>query len=141
MALSIEEIRELKNNKKRKWGKDLINHLNPYFSEGYRYEKIIVILKSEYNITMNIDELTHLKNKYYNKSKVKERKKNINFEEQETITSNSEEIRQNKESTINNIFDEKDILQEINQKAEVLSKQRGDNANNDFKNKFLKNKK
>jgi hypothetical protein len=37
MIRTIEEIRRLKMEGKRKWGKDLLEYLKPYFDAGRTY--------------------------------------------------------------------------------------------------------
>lgn len=49
---------------KRKWGKDLLEFLKPYFDAGRTYEEIIIILSSEYNIDLDLNEFKNLKFRY-----------------------------------------------------------------------------
>lgn len=49
---------------KRKWGKDLLEFLKPYFDAGRTYEEIIIILSSEYDINFDLNEFKNLKFRY-----------------------------------------------------------------------------
>ena len=68
MIRTIEEIRQRKNEGKKKWGKDLLEFLTPYFDAGRTYDEIVLILDKNYNIQIDSVSLRNLKSKH-NKNK------------------------------------------------------------------------
>lgn len=64
MIRTIEEIRQRKSEGKKKWGKDLLEFLNPYFDAGRTYDEIVLILDKNYNIQIDSVSLRNLKSKH-----------------------------------------------------------------------------
>lgn len=83
---TIEEIKKLKDENRRKWGKDLIAYLKPFFDEGRTYLEIIEILRT-HGIEINKSELGNLKFRYGNLKQQKEEKQ---FGFREKVVENSD---------------------------------------------------
>lgn len=69
MLLTIDRIKQLKQQGKNKWGKALANYLKPHFDNNERLDAIQELLVSEYGIEMSLTNLQKLKSNHYNKPK------------------------------------------------------------------------
>lgn len=124
IMIDIEEIKHRINKGKRKWSSSLIDFIQPKLNDGYTYEYISNWLKIEHNIEISPTKLMYYK--FHNKKASGENKREV-----------SQPSARKEERAIPN---ERDFLKEINEKSEILSKERKAVENNDFKNKFLKDK-
>jgi hypothetical protein len=112
---------------KRKWGKDLLEFLTPYFESGRTYEEVISILSSEYNIDLDLNELKNLKFRYrkFNEPPEPKTLKPSNPQSKYIIEKSEEaesiEIRQNQESEKSEI---KKYFEEIFGDENILEKQK-----------------
>lgn len=112
MIRTIEEIRRLKMEGKRKWGKDLLEFLKPYFEAGRTYEEIIIILSSEYNIDLDLNEFKNLKfryRKFYDPPEQKTLKTSEITPQYKKVDLKSERIKEEKEIVQNQDNEKFDI--------------------------------
>lgn len=131
---TIEEIRQRKNEGKKKWSKDLLEFLEPYFEAGRTYDEIVHILEKDYDIQMDSVSLRNLKHK--NKYKMPKSDTLIRTAEvvpqykKEEVTREilkTEKIEQNKEyeendieKSFNEIFGDDNILEKQKREKEAL---------------------
>lgn len=136
MIRTIEEIRRLKMEGKRKWGKDLLEFLKPYFDAGRTYEEIIIILSSEYNIDLDLNEFKNLKFRYRKIYDPPEQKilktaeitpnykkanlKNELIKEENKIVQNQESEKSEIEKSFEEIFGDDNILERQKREREEL---------------------
>jgi len=128
MIRTIEEIRRLKMEGKRKWGKDLLEYLKPYFDAGRTYGEIIIILSSEYNIDLDLNELKNLKFRYRKNHETPEHKTfktsepqgNYVSKEPEKFEQNQDVSKTELENLYNDLMGDEDIVEKQKRENEEL---------------------
>lgn len=66
---SIEDISKRKSEGKKKWGADLIKFVQPRLQDGLTIEEVILWLKEQYNIDIDLNEFKRIKSYYKTKAK------------------------------------------------------------------------
>lgn len=117
---TIEEIKKLKDENRRKWGKDLIAYLKSFFDEGRTYFEIIEMLKT-HGIEINKSELGNLKYRYYNIIGNQQNTKKEGYESKE-IEQKKESEKSEIEKAFEEIFGEENIIEKQKREKEKLYK-------------------
>jgi len=78
---SIEDISKRKSEGKKKWGADLIKFVQPYLDDGLTIEEVIIWLKEQHDIEIDLNEFKRIKSYYKTKAK-----KNTPITSQNTIS-------------------------------------------------------
>lgn len=128
---TIEEIRQRKNEGKKKWSKDLLDFLKPYFDAGRTYDEIVNILEKDYDIQMDSVSLRNLKhkNKYkiYKGSTLKTteiipqyKKVDSKSEEEKEIEQNKDKDKSSIEKSFDEIFGDENIIEKQRRERERL---------------------
>ena len=66
---SIEDISKRKSEGKKKWGGDLIKFVQPYLDDGLTIEEVIIWLKEQHDIEIDLNEFKRIKSYYKTKAK------------------------------------------------------------------------
>jgi hypothetical protein len=66
---SIEDISKRKSEGKKKWGADLIKFVQPYLDDGLTIEEVIIWLKEQHDIEIDLNEFKRIKSYYKTKAK------------------------------------------------------------------------
>lgn len=103
--MGIEEVRQRKNEGKKKWGTFLVSFIKQSFDENTPYDFIVKELNDKYQINLSTHELTNLIYSFNKKTKNKQ-----------TVTS---EVAQTIKKTVNIIEDLKENKIVLNQ--EILT--------------------
>lgn len=130
---TIEEIRQRKNEGKKKWSKDLLEFLEPYFEAGRTYDEIVHILEKDYDIQIDSVSLRNLKHK--NKYKIpksstlrtaeiipqyKNSDRSEAVKEENKIVQNQESEKSEIEKSFEEIFGDDNILERQKREREEL---------------------
>lgn len=58
--ITIEEIKTLRSNGRKKWGLALLKFINPFIDDQYSYEQISTLLNEKYSFEINASRIADL---------------------------------------------------------------------------------
>lgn len=92
--IHLDEIKQRKEEGKRKYGKALLNYIEPKIKDGYSYSSIVKWLKEEHDFIITEKKIGQLRYKYKGEIHSNQDSKGLSTRKSE---SNFEKIVQNKE--------------------------------------------
>lgn len=103
--ITIEEIKTLKSNGRKKWGLALLKFINPFIDDQYSYEQISSLLNEKYSFEINASQIADLAYYYKDYKGASKPKAIVNTEKGKRIDGEvtKEKIELNEDESLNEI--------------------------------------